>query len=69
MLEQLKALLGNEWVVTEGEKVGGWKQFVCTHPKGTYHSAWFKELSLGNVVYVARMCNQLISEPKEVEVG
>lgn len=65
MLKELQDLLGTEWEVKEFDQVGGHKQFICKHNKGTYDSPWFKRLSLGNVVYMARMCNQLISEPIE----
>lgn len=68
MLNKLEQLLGSDWEVAEVDKVGGYKQFVCKHLKGTYSSPWFKELSLGNLVYVARMCHQLVQE-EEVEIG
>lgn len=67
MLDELKNLLGSEWEVKEVDQTSGHKQFVCTHSKGTYNSPWFKVVNLGHVVYMARMCNQLISEPQMVD--
>lgn len=65
MIEELKKLLGPEWEVEEVGVAKDWKQVICSHPKNTYYSAWYKEMSMGNVVYVARMCNLSISEPVE----
>lgn len=68
MIDQLRQMLGSEWKVTEEQKEGGYIQLVCRHKKGVYFSPWFRELSLGNVVFMARMCHQTIQED-EVSVG
>lgn len=72
MLEQLKKILGPDWELEEVEKKMNHFQLICRHPKGTYLSPWYTELSVANVTYIGLMCNWLIKEPAidylEIEV-